>query len=283
MKSLMVMLVLAGTWIAVMSDPEAKVRPFQAEQNFRLLKKTMETSSLKKVIPDNDLLEGSGDDDDYDYDEDDYEDEDYYDDLEESSGFGITDDDDEDLTGVDEIQGVTKKVIPDHDQDFHFVDNNAVKKTDYEDLLYEYYNDLEEDEDDDDYLKELEQDLSEAEIITIQKTDSIDTSSAEHNFASKFLQPSYIFLMLSSALISFALFSLAFICCRRKLSHRQKKMASTVPFVTVSSRDFTIKTAGTPIVKDYQRVPTSTKEMIQQSRHQTSLEMGLETQRPLLT
>lgn len=267
MKTL-TLLMLAASTCAVLADPEAKVRPFQAEQNFRLLKKTMETSSAnKKVIPD-DLLEGSGEDD-YDYDEDEYEDDDYYDD-EESSGFGS---DIDEIKAVEQVPQVTKVVAD--DQDFHFDENSVKKSKDYEDLLYEYYNDLEED-DDEDYLKELEQDLSEAEneIISIHKADG-----SELGIGSKFLQPSYIFLMLSSALISFAVFSLAFILCRRRMT-RQKK-AAMVPFVV---SDF--KPSGatcTPIVKDYQRVPTSTKEIIQQQQRQTSLEMGLETQRPLLT
>ena len=54
-------------------DPE--IRPFQAEQNFRLLKKTMETSEDSKIF----LDEGSGD---YEDDDDYYDEEDYYEDYE---------------------------------------------------------------------------------------------------------------------------------------------------------------------------------------------------------
>ena len=83
---------------------EAKIsdlKPFNAEQNFENIKKTMEISdkNLKKVFPDDQLeLEGSGwegflDDDD-DYEDEDYDDDEYYE-----------DDDDEDEDYDDIIEG----------------------------------------------------------------------------------------------------------------------------------------------------------------------------------
>lgn len=203
-------------------DPE--IRPFQAEQNFRLLKKTMETSEDSKIF----LDEGSGD---YEDDDDYYDEEDYYEDYEGSG-----------LLKTTEIEKKPVKVTP--DSDFHFEEKTTEAD---DDLLYEYYNEIYEGDLDDDYIKELEQDLEEKVPI--------ETHSADKK--NWILQPSYIFLMLSSALISFAVFILAFILCRRSALEKQKKQ-NLVPFV-VSSRDFSL---STPIVKNYQRVPTSTKELI---------------------
>jgi uncharacterized protein YpmS len=291
----------------VASFPSAKqAKPYEAEQNFRLLKMTMETSSSDalKVLSDDqdldqDLLEASGDMDEYDYDDEYYED---YDDDEDDEDFGSGD---KDLDLILEHEDHLK-IIPDDkvsDNDFHFADSNdgknskaanaGGKKTTDSDLLYEYYNELYESEDEeDDYLHELEQDL----------INSADTILEQDNKASKgepkleikpsiFLQPSYIFLMLSSALVSFAVFVLAFFLCRRLKNRKlQQKKKSMVPFVvSTGHRDFHQKSSS-PIVKNYQRVPSSTKELIManqqaqlQQNHQ-QLEMGLsETQRPLLT
>merc|ERR1719400_1485510 len=152
------------------------------------------------------------------------------------------------------------------------------------DLLYEYYNEYY--DEDDDYLYEVEKDLANGEeIVTVTKVWNEVDSDLE---AKSIFHPSYIFLMLSSALISFAVFTLAFILCRR--SRRSQNKKQMVPFV-VTTQDFTLpshtKAGSTPIVKNsyYQRVPTSSnpKELMQIQNSAAPLEAVLtETQKPLL-
>jgi len=296
---------------------EAKIsdlRPNEAEQNFVNIKKTMEISNsdkkkLKKVVTDDQLELGSGildddyldddlaedDDDYYDDDDDDYDD-DY--DYEEGSGsFDLELEDDYD-NDVDLIVNPEDhvKVIPDEKNDLYFEEEkNKVKKNkknnkkpadDYENLLYEYYNEVAygDDDDDMDYLYEVEKDLGNGEeVVTVTKVWNEVDSDLD---AKSIFHPSYIFLMLSSALISFAVFTLAFILCRR--SRRSQNKKQMVPFV-VTTTDFlpsNNKHQQTPIVKNsyYQRVPTSSnpKELMPIS-HPGALEAVLtETEKPLL-
>jgi len=264
---------------AVEAKAEAKIsaaKPFQAEQNLKLYQKSMETTQL-------DHQEGSGDDYDDDYDEDD-DDDYYYDDDDEYSG-------DDDWLESDPAD-VEAELIPDHDHsDFHFKEDHVAKDNedidDDDDLLYEYNNEYYYEED---YLDQVEQDLESSNdaddevIVTVKQDDPISNGDP----IKYIFQPSYIFLMLTSALISFAIFILAFILCRRSVQ-RQHKKNHMVPFV-VSSRDFTSTTAtssskyssSSPIVKNYQRVPTSTKELMQ---HSSVVEMQMnqnQSERPLL-
>jgi len=295
---------------------EAKIsdlKPFNAEQNFENIKKTMEISdkNLKKVFPDDDgqleLMdhEGSGwegflDDNDDDYEDEDY-DEEYYDDEDEDENYEdiegsgsdlfLDDYDDNDLDNVQHPEDHVK-VIPDiTDSDFIFEDgknhqDKKDKKEDeaYDDLMYEYYNDLkygDDDYDEDQYeedLRQVEQDLKEIVTVTKFEVDSdLDTKSLFH--------PSYIFLMLSSALISFAVFTLAFILCRRSKRSQNKKQM--VPFV-VTSHDFSLPSttkSSTPIVKNsyYTRVPTNSSPKELMPIQNNALEAVLtETQKPLL-
>merc|ERR1712012_1241339 len=230
----------------------AATKPFAAEQNFNLLKQFGHEDESKL---DQDYLgEGSGWGDNED--DDDYDDEEYYDEDDDDY-----DDDDDDL-------------------DFGSGDDQ---------LLYEYYNELllgEDEQDDLDYLDEVEQDLG-----TSSDDDQVKITSKTHpkensEVKSWNLQPSYIFLMLTSASITFAIVVLAFILCRKSMISRQHKTKS-MPFVisSVNSHNHHHQKSS-PIVKNYQRVPTSTKELMQQqNQHQSQLaaEMGLsETQKPLL-
>lgn len=255
---------------AVKAEAKFQAKPFEAEQNFRLLQKTMETA---KLDPD----EGSGDDLDDDYYDDEYYDEDY-DDEDSDFGSGL----DEDWLPHEPSEDKAELIpdeIPEKDSDFHFneehdhMDNK--KKDAYDDLLYEYYNELQYD-DDDDYLDQVEQDLNHDQEVIVTKPEG-------HDLAGKFsFQPSYIFLMLTSALISFAIFILAFILCRRSVQRHHKK-SLMVPFI-VSSTDFSSagsKHHSTPIVKNYQRVPTSTKELMQ-AQHTVEMQQN-QSERPLLT
>jgi len=273
--------------LAFKVQAEAKIeaaKPFAAEQNFNLLKQFGHEEE-SKLVKDSDLLEeGSGwdedeyDDEDYDYDEDD---EDYYEDDDDME-FGSGDD-----QILHELPKATEeaKLIPDnHQEDLHFAEDKKKNSDDVEDsdLLYEYYNELlfgEDDQDEDlDYLDEVEKDLGSSldnDNVKITKNPK-DTETEKGTWN---LQPSYIFLMLTSALITFAIVVLAFILCRKSMLSRQHK--KSMPFVisSVNSHNHHHQ-KNSPIVKNYQRVPTSTKELMQQ---QQKLELGLnETQKPLL-
>ncbi len=290
------LVLLAVFLTAALAEAKIEPKPMEAEQNFNLLKQTSEDD--KDLLLDDyvEEEEGSGDDD-YDYDEELYdEDEDYYEDeLEEGSG-------DHDLAATDEDHG---NLIPDaantedntisRNSDFSFDDdhNNKDKEMTVDDLLGEYYDDqLYGDEDEDEEYLYTDDDLildgNDGNVRVSETVITVHQAPTDPNGSTPevLLQPSYIFLMLASALISFAFFTLMFILCRRSIAERRKK-AAMVPFSVssvVSSRPI-----STPIVKNYQRVPTSTKEMLaqqqQQQQQHTSLEITgkSETQKPLLT
>merc|ERR1712241_1019457 len=229
----------------------AATKPFAAEQNFNLLKQFGHEDESKL---DQDYLgEGSGWGDNED---------DYYDDDDDDLDFGSGDD-----QLLHDLPKATEeaKLIPDHQEDLHFAADEQKKKNSDQvqdsDLLYEYYNEL--------LLDEDEQDLG-----TSSDDDQVKITSQTHpkensEVKSWNLQPSYIFLMLTSALITFAIVVLAFILCRKSMISRQHKTKS-MPFVisSVNSHNHHHQKSS-PIVKNYQRVPTSTKELMQQqNQHQ---------------
>lgn len=271
-------------WMANLVSCEAKIdaKPGEAERNFQLLKRKMKTDqdNHANIIADNNDLEGSGDDydddDDYDEDEYDYDDDDYYDDDNEEGSGDL-------LFGTEQDTNVI--LNPDSQDDFHFVDDMASKKPSEasdDDLLYEYYNDLLYGEKDDDYYEELKEDLGKDFDRQDQETfivDDVIEIPVENPSSGYVFRPAYIFLMLASALVSFAFFTLIFILCRKSMLERHNKQ-KLVPFVVSTSGSGFTKSS--PIVKNYQRVPTSTKEMMKQ---QSTVEMGLnsDTQKPLLT
>jgi hypothetical protein len=148
--------------------------------------------------------------------------------------------------------------------------------------LYEYYTEyLDEDYDDltdvDDAEKKPPVVVSTARPADV--VESVDKESIPADKSSVF-PPSYIFIILASALVSFTVFMLAFLVCRRTVAaRRQKKL---MPFVVSSSAfgppSAAVKSSGS-IVKSYQRVPTSTKEFLQQQQQH----LGSEKKEPLLT
>lgn len=306
MKLLIVIGIVCLIYVNLASS-EANIdgtKPLEAEQNFLKLKnlkknfKNKATDRLLKLKDETEFAklmadeeEGSGDDDDYeddeDYDEDEYDyDEDEYD-YEEGSG--------EDVLNFDDLPITSKEVnVPleaddnDKSDDFHFVEDKINhKKVSKEDFLYEYYNDLLYGNEDDEYLQELEQDLGKDFMNVdnaIVEEDVIVTETNTGNANGTVIRPAYISLMLASALVSFALFTLMFILCRKSMLERQQKQKS-VPFVVTSGSSSSRYSAkhSTPIVKNYQRVPTSTKEMM--LKQQSTVELGItsDTQKPLLT
>merc|ERR1712117_950866 len=80
------------------------------------------------------------------------------------------------------------------------------------------------------------------------------------------LETSQILIMVGSAFVSFGVVMLAFFMCRQTLD---KKKHKSIPFIIPDPR---VGREPTPIVKDYQRVPTDTKEYLQ-CREDTHIEM----------
>jgi len=76
------------------------------------------------------------------------------------------------------------------------------------------------------------------------------------------LETSQIFIMVGSAFVSFAIFMLTFFLCRRMVAKKQEKKKH-IPFIVVPDRKLVKESS---IVKDYQKVPTTTKQILQNSR-----------------
>jgi hypothetical protein len=76
------------------------------------------------------------------------------------------------------------------------------------------------------------------------------------------LETSQIFIMVGSAFVSFAIVMLTFFLCRRAMVKKREKK-SQVAFTYIPEKR-SVKEAS--IVKDYQKVPTSTRELLQNTR-----------------
>lgn len=94
------------------------------------------------------------------------------------------------------------------------------------------------------------------EIEIKPKPSLIDTEYA--------LETSHILIMIGSAFVSFGVIMLTFFLCKRSIEKREEKINSIV-----IKRE---KLEPSPIVKDYQRVPTDTKEYLE-TRDETHIEM----------
>jgi len=219
------------------------------------------------------------DDDDYDYDDED-EDEEYYDDDDEddddwslydeaASGDDDLkeDDDDEEYDDID--ADVDKK-----DSDWHFADGNddsssGKKLTDEAaDILYEYY--AEEYEEDYDMSDSTP---SQPEVPVVKVGHDDDTVSSKEKLPPTFLKSDNLLVsvFVASGLVSFALFTLAFVLCYWHRRSGAAKAGANLPFVIDVGDTFShgggagVRGHSVPpssIVKNYQRVPTSTKEFL---------------------
>lgn len=160
--------------------------------------------------------------------------------------------------------------------DIHFDDSkdNKDDEEDDDDILYEYYNeeyDSEEynyDDDDDEYVEE--DDLEKIKIPQQNEEDTVkvvvDDPISPTESGSEFFKVSYIYIMLASGILSFSIVLLLFFLCRRSAQERREKRRQMVQpyFVTsmTNPRYTDPKSMSSPIVKSYQRVPTSTKEFM---------------------
>lgn len=83
------------------------------------------------------------------------------------------------------------------------------------------------------------------------------------------LETSQIFIMVGSAFVSFAIVMLTFFLCRRMVATKAEK--KRIPY-TISPQKKIVKESS--IVKDYQKVPTSTKEFLQAPKIEMYREEG---------
>ena len=188
----------------------------------------------------------------------------------EGSGGGfyndITDDDDYTEGSGDLI------LLPDNEEmseeskyDIHFDLKNS---QDYDEDLNEYiYSDGDEDYDDDLTLNPDNQDSVlrfETEILENIENVEIKSKPSEKEFV---LKTSNILIMVGSAFVSFGVAMISFFMCRRSMEKRREKILS------LSSVNTTRIPAASPIVKNYQRVPTDTQEYLQ-TQDQTSINMA---------
>jgi hypothetical protein len=242
------------------------------------------------------------DDDDYDDEEEDYEEEEDY--INKGSKKAtVTKDLKKKEDKKDDKSSTPKSApIPSIDDDLHFADDEETGKdlnlsddehkqknpTKNGEILYEYYNEFFE-EDEEDYEEEdLNAQVEDAHQFTKKPTrpsikkETVPSRSIPSYFEN--LSTSHLLLMGASALISFILFTIAFVvCCHQK---QQKKKYGNMPFVIDSNllskssqkshhpSNFVLN-SSTSIVKNYQRVPTSTREFLSDSTS-TSCSSGLE-------
>lgn len=263
-------------------------------------------------------------DDIYDDEDDEYDDEDYddYDEEEDYINEGMKDVKEKKEKEIDFVKNYKEKLRktkdksstpkqqpkPSEDEDLHFADDEETgkdlnlpdnedpkKKTVQKDeLLYEYYNEFFE-EDEEDYEEEDLNPNGEDKPQQTFTTDSTRVPSEKETVFSRsipsyfgHLTTSHYLLMAASALISFILFTIAFVVCcyQKRQSAFQKKQFGNVPFVIDSNflvrssqkshhpSNF-VNNSSTSIVKNYQRVPTSTKEFLSSDSMSTSCS-GLE-------
>lgn len=155
----------------------------------------------------------------------------------------------------------------------------AAKKTDdlyeyYDDLYPEEYKDLTKnyesanDDRDEDYNYGDSSDFDRDSVLKIDEKGEAgdieikprpeDTTTEE-----AILETSQIFIMVGSAFVSFAIVMLTFFMCRRAMAKKRAKKASLAFAYTAPDGPATRTVKESSIVKDYQKVPTSTRELLQ--------------------
>ena len=188
----------------------------------------------------------------------------------EGSGGGfyndITDDDDYTEGSGDLILLPDNEAENDEENkyDIHFDLKNS---QDYDEDLNEYIYSDGEDYDDDLTLNPDNQDSVlrfETEILENIENVEIKTKPSENEFV---LKTSNILIMVGSAFVSFGVAMISFFMCRRSMEKRKEKMLSLKSVNTARIP------AASPIVKNYQRVPTDTQEYLQ-TQAQTTINMA---------
>lgn len=126
-----------------------------------------------------------------------------------------------------------------------------------------------------DKMKDVEKEEEEIEEIIVKTDKESDNSSSMFKL-------SYLYIMLASAFLSFCFAIVAFMVCKKSmLDKKDKKQQKLVPFIV--STDPRVINKKSPIVKSYQRVPTSTQEFLHSDFHASSSVKESPSQVPLLT
>jgi hypothetical protein len=166
------------------------------------------------------------------------------------------------------------------DDDYYDKEENEIKDKKDKDL-YEYYNEIyEQDYDDEDAKPKVTKDDGRTFVAAgdvVSKDEEHEQQAGANTF-----QLSYLYIMLASALVSFALALAAFFLCRsRSFGQRRNKKKQPPPFTVMPQ---TAQIRPSPIVKSYTKVPTTTREFMQAPPppyRATTIDMG-EKRRPLL-
>jgi hypothetical protein len=179
--------------------------------------------------------------------------------------------------GMEEVKKTSSHDVV--DDDIHFEDNEKSSTTE---MMYEYYNEDENDEyypEYEDYGEEYDYDDDNDKIESVLKTDGptvtqdrpaettrkpdteIKQMKPPVDPTASMFETSQIFIMVGSALVSFGVVMLAFFMCRRTFDDRKWK--TTTAYVLPPPRG---ERESSPIVKNYQRVPTTTKEFLQNAQ-----------------
>jgi len=193
-------------------------------------------------------------------------------DVEDSEGSG------EEEEVVQMIPDKLEEEIEALDKDFHFKEKD-------DDPLYDYYHDVKEKDDydyveydDDEYDEDYEEDDEydypmgnkngiDQESVLILDPPNIEIKPKKPLDKNNTLfETSHILIMAGSALVSFGLVMFAFFMCRRAMDNKKQKATAFVLPPPRASK------ATAPIVKNYQRVPTTTKEFLQ-CRENTQIDM----------
>jgi len=105
----------------------------------------------------------------------------------------------------------------------------------------------------DDYEDDLTLEVDDDSLLNLAEIE------AKPEVEKAMLETSHILIMVGSAFVSFGVAMLSFFLCRRSLEKRKEKMNA----VNVEKSKEEDQIPRSPIVKDYQRVPTDTKEFLQ--------------------
>jgi len=209
-------------------------------------------------------------------------------DVDESEGSG------EEEEVVQMIPDKVEEKIEALDKDFHFTEKDDgplydyyhdVKDKDNYDYVDTYEYDEDDYDDDDEYDEDYDEDyprgnkggIDQESVLILDKTpqsSNIEIVGRRNEEPKKPLdkntslfETSHILIMAGSALVSFGLVMFAFFMCRRAMDNKKQKATA---FVLPPPR--ATKATTSPIVKNYQRVPTTTKEFLQ-CRENTHIDM----------
>jgi hypothetical protein len=143
----------------------------------------------------------------------------------------------------------------DKDDDLEYYDD--MYPEDYEEFLQNY--------DDDDSLYDEPIQGTEDSVLKIDEKPENDIEIRPKPGAEDgeeiIIETSQIFIMVGSAFVSFAVVMLTFFLCKRMISRKQEK--KRIPFTISAPEKKILKESS--IVKDYQKVPTTTQEFLQNS------------------